>query len=228
MYIKSIDSGGLDHRALKTRVRQLKWNHSYDVPEDQVESCICADIIGRFPYANSEEILTALRQKETYAFPVIHMENGKLIYSGKYNGKWIDRVEVYENGLTVYYAFRQVYYETKYIVEDIPKEHVCYIPEEHFYDMYRESPFIERFYHEAFGSYKEAKEFMESMEKHVSESELTILLHDYVEVTETEWYKENMKVVEELRLHPEKKDIFLVPVKKHLEEIKRRDERKID
>lgn len=63
--------------------------------------------------------------------------------------------------------------------------------------------------------------FMDSMEKHDPESELVILIHDRLEIVETEWYKENMRVVEELRLHPEKKDVFLIPVTDHLRELKR-------
>ncbi|MEH2932123.1 hypothetical protein VSQ48_19915 [Candidatus Ventrimonas sp. KK005] len=221
MYIKKCQYGGVDYHDAKERIWQLKWNDHFDVPEDEVRACIFADLMECFPYADGERILAALRGEETYSFPILVMKDGKLNCGEVYDGRWSEQADVFGYKVSESYAFGQVFYETEYRVMDIAKERVCYIPEEQFYAVYKGAPLIERFYHEPFDRYEEAVLFMASIEKHDPKSELVILVHDRLKIVETEWYKENMKVVEELRLHPEKKDVFLIPVKDHLRELKK-------
>lgn len=224
MYIKKFHYGGVDYHDAKERIWQLKWNDQLDIPEDEVKACILADLMERFPYADRERIQAALREEEAYSFPIPVMEDGKLIYGQEYEGWWPEQADIFGYRVSESYSFGQVFYETEYRVTDIAKEHVCYIPEEQFYAVYKGEPIIERFYHEPFERYEEAVLFMDSIEKHDLKSELVILVHDRLKIVETEWYKENMRVVEELRLHPEKKDVFFIPVQVHLRELRRMGE----
>lgn len=61
--------------------------------------------------------------------------------------------------------------------------------------------------------------FMKSMKGHALKSEMFILVHDRTKIMETNWYKANMRAVEELRAHPDKKDRFAIPVSVHLEKL---------
>ena len=224
MYIKKFQYGGVDYHDAKERAWQLKWDDNYDVPEDKVKDCVFADLMERFPYADGERIQAALRGEETYSFPIATMKDGKLIYGEEYEGRWSDQADIFGYKVSETYAFGQVFYEMEYTVENLAKENVCYIPEEQFYAVYKGAPIIARFYHEFFDQYEEAAVFLDSMEKHDPESELVILVHDRFKIVETDWYKENMRVVEELRLHPEKKDVFFIPVQVHLRELRRMGE----
>lgn len=221
MYIKKFQYGGFDYHDAKEIIKQLKWKGIFDVPEEEVKACIFADIMECFPYADGERVQAALREEKAYLFPIPTMEDGKLTYSEEIDGHWADEVQILGYKVSEYYAFGQVFYETEYAVEDIAKENVCYIPEEQFYAVYKGAPIISRCYHEPFERYAEAALFLDSMEKHDPKSELVILVHDRLKIMESEWYKQNIKVVEELRLHPEKREVFLIQVNDHLSELER-------
>lgn len=150
MYIKKFEYGGLDYHDAKERIWQLKWNDQFDVPKEEVRVCILADLMERFPYADRERMQAALRGEETYSFPIAVMEDGKLIYGEEYDGRWSEQADISGYKVSESYAFGQVFYETEYTVTDIAREHVCYIPEEQFYAVYKGAPIIERFYHEPF------------------------------------------------------------------------------
>ena len=95
MYIKKYQYGGVDYHDAKERIWQLKWNDQLDVPEDEVSACIFADLMERFPYADGERIQAALRGEETYSFPILIMEDGKLNCGEVYDGRWSEQADVF-------------------------------------------------------------------------------------------------------------------------------------
>lgn len=216
MYIKKFLYGGLDYHDAKEVISQLEWDGRFDVPADAVEVCILTDVMVRFPHTDKEKIKNALEGNGKYKFPIPSTNDGTVATPDEPEERWPDWAEISGHKVSEYYAFGQVFYETEYTVEDIAKENVCYIPEEQFYAMYKGVPLIERFYHEPFSRYDEAVIFMKSMKRHALKSEAFILVHDRTKIMETDWYKANMRVVEELRAHPEKKDRFAIPVSVHL------------
>lgn len=216
MYIKKFLYGGLDYHDAKEVISQLEWDGRFDVPADSVEACILADVMVRFPQADKGKIKDALEGNGTYKFPIPSTDDGTVASPDEPEEQWPDWAEISGHKVSEHYACGQVFYETEYDVKNIAEENVCYIPSEQFYAIYKGIPLIERFYHEPFSQYDEAVKFMESMEKHDLRSEVVILVHDRPKIMETDWYKANMKVVEELRSHPEKKDRFAIPVSVHL------------
>ncbi len=216
MYIKKSLYGGLNYKDAKEVISQLEWDGRFDVPADAVEACILSDIMVRFPQADKEKIRDALEGNRKYKFHIPSTNDGIVASPDEPEERWPNWVEISGYQVSEQYLFGQVFYETAYDVEDITEENVCYIPREQFYAMFKGIPLIERFYHEPFSRYDEAVAFLESMEKHDPKSEVVILVHDRSKIMETDWYKANMKVVEELRSHPEKKDRFAIPVSVHL------------
>lgn len=209
----------MDHKEAEEVISQLEWDGRFDVPADAVEACILADIMVQFPYVDSGKIQGALKGEGMYKFHLPSTEDDTVASQDESEEPWPDWAEISGHKVSEYYAFGQGFYETEYTVEDIAKENVCYIPEEQFYAMYKRFPLIERFYHEPFSRYDEAVTFLESMKKHDPKSEVVILVHDRPKIMETDWYKANMKVVEELRSHPEKKDRFAILVSVHLKKL---------
>lgn len=173
----------------------------------------------RIPYLDPMDVYHAVLRNETYRFPLLILENGKVIFPEEYKDIWESYGEIKGYSLELYYYGGQVSYLTDYEISDIPQEQVCYLVEEHFHAYTKGVPLVERFYHKPFRELKEAEGYLETLSRHDEDSEISIQVYDLQAISSTEWFQSNMEVIELSSEDAEKG--YAVFVKSHMENLKK-------
>ncbi len=219
MFIKKISYGGIDWHDSYRTITQIKWNKQFEIPASKVTDCIVNDIMQKVPYLDPVDFYNAVLRNKTYRFPLLILENGKVVFPEEYEDIWESYGEIEGYSLKRYYYGGQALYLTDYEISDIPQEQVCYLVEEHFYAYTKGVPLVERFYHRPFKELKEAEAYQRTLKKHDERSEVSIQVYNLQEISSTEWLRANMEVIE-LSLEDAEKN-YAVFVKNHIENLKK-------
>lgn len=218
MYIKGTCYGGMDWHDSKLIITQMKWDGKYDVPESKVTDCIVNDILQQFSYLDPTDIYFAVLNDQPYKFPLLYLKDDEAVYPEGDEEDWISVGEI--KGLSIKESYiGGCDYSTYYSVEAIPEEQLCYIPEEHFYAYSKGVPLVERFYHAPFQRLDEAEVYLKTMKKHAPDAEVSIQIYNLKEISATDWFQSNMKVVELSSGDPEKG--YAIVVDLHIENLKK-------
>ena len=113
-------------------------------------------------------------------------------------------------------------YTTYYFVNEIEDKDLCYVVQENFLCPRKGTPVVDRIYHPVYKDLKEATNAFEKLQLHENcNSEKTLVVANYNEITITDCYKLNMKAME---LMKEKNaslydDTFSLFVNSHIENL---------
>lgn len=132
-----------------------------------------------------------------------------------------------ENQLIQNFYAGQVSYCVSYNIMEIEPENLIYIAAENFMCPMKGVPSVERFYKAPFtrleDAQKECKRIQTAIKKRNDENvQPELIITDKTIISETDWYKCNMQVINTLKEHPEldNADNFELPVQYHLERLK--------
>lgn len=168
------------------------------------------------------ENIPSVSEIETY------ITNGKSFTVSSEDGYELEAVwRPEKNQLDQYFMAGQVWYDTTYTVENIADENVWYFVTESFLCPEKGVPCVNRFYQRPFTNMAEARKAMDELKLHeelASDKGIVkeMLILDKTTITERDWYKTNMEVVEFLENHPEldTAENFRMYVAAHLEHLK--------
>lgn len=220
MYIKKVLYSGIDYSDSKTQITQMSWNGNYDIPMSKVTDCIAADMINEFPYLDAFDIYHAILSKQRFTFPIPYIENEQVFFPEQYHDEYEMMGEIQGYDFEKSYYFGQASSYMTYCVEDIPKEQVCYLPEEQFYAYYKGVSLIQRFFHEPFRELQEAETYLASMKKHAPNSKCVLLVHNFSYLEQTTWYHSNLKALQ-LMQSVSCEEIFVPEVRRHIERLQK-------
>lgn len=236
MFLKLSCYGGMCHQDMSTTKKQLMFNGDYDIPKDKIEQVIVDYLIELFPFMERKIFEDAILKKEKVTFPVLNIKTNKdgeeqyedCEFYIENDKTWYEHQAIFDGSnydLTEEYSFGQVNYKTRFYLQDIPKENVCYLVEELFIGPYKYCDIIERIYVEPFKNIQQAKEFFETFKTHNGyiEGRKEIFVANYETLKETKWFELNMECISLLKnkgntLYDE---TFSMDVTGHIENLKK-------
>lgn len=162
-----------------------------------------------------EEVTECIRNRKTFS---VTSEDG-LELEASWNPE--------ENQLTQGFCSGQVSYYITYDILEIAPENVIYIASENFLCPMKGVPSVGRFYKAPFISLEDAQKECERIQAAIKERndknvQPELVIADKTVISETDWYKYNMQVIDLLAEHPEldNADNFKLQVQYHLEKLK--------
>lgn len=227
-YVNVTACGGIDWHDYRTTETFLQENGKYEIQD--AEGVIAGHIHQELSdmvidtqhngktrlrdIPDTETIKAYIQNKEPFT---VTSENGDL------EASWHPE----KSKLIQYYMFGQVTYDLDYGIKNIAPEDVIYFAVENFLAISKGIPSIQRFYRKPFTDLETARTALKELRTHDGRCPNGIvkelLIADRNEITQTDWYKFNMQVIDILTAHPEldTEDNFECNVIAHIEKLEK-------
>lgn len=240
MFIKAITYGGLDWHDSSTSVEQVSYDGNFNIKQEDVKKAIAEHIIKCYPFLSKNMVRNCVKRSTQFKVPCMQKETnakGKSVYKMPEstlfecaNGKkmlcheselsWSPRTK------TLHYStwWGQATFNTRYYVEDIPLEDVCYVAQENFLAVGKGVDIVQRTYWEPFKTYEEAIMALETLPIRPDtfpQYERVVSVERYSKFMNTKAAQNNMKanaLMKEKEKTPYDED-FRIYVKDHIKHL---------